>query len=116
VFDTPPTSSKKRVNQRVLLHRARSRAPRSKGTSMAESHDHVGCTEVVELVTDYLEGSLPPDAAALVEHHLNCCEGCVWYVDQIRTTIEALGRIEPEEVPPRVRAQLLTAFRDWTRS
>jgi hypothetical protein len=44
------------------------------------------------------------------------CEGCVWYVDQIRTTIEALGRIEPEEVPPQVRAQLLTAFRDWTRS
>jgi len=37
-------------------------------------------------------------------------------VDQIRTTIEALGRIEAEEVPPRVRAQLLTAFRDWTGS
>jgi hypothetical protein len=83
---------------------------------MAESHDHVSCTEVVELVTDYLERSLPPDAAALVEQHLNCCEGCVWYVDQIRTTIEALGRIEPEDVSPRVRAQLLTAFRGWTRS
>src|SRR3954454_3819923 len=79
---------------------------------MAESHDHVSCTEVVELVTDYLERSLPPDEAALVEQHLNCCEGCVGYVDQIRTTIETLGRIEPEKVPPRVRAQLLTAFRD----
>ena len=83
---------------------------------MAESHDHVRCTEVVELVTDYLERSLPPDEAGLVEQHLNCCEGCVGYVDQIRTTIETLGRIEPEEVPPRVRTQLLTAFRDWTRS
>ena len=83
---------------------------------MAESHHYVSCTEVVELVTDYLERSLPPDEAALVERHLDCCEGCVWYVDQIRTTIEALGRIAPEEVPPRVRAQLLTAFRDWTRS
>jgi hypothetical protein len=78
----------------VLLHRARLRAPRSKGTSMAESHDPVRCTEVVELVTDYLERSLPPDEAALVEQHLNCCEGCVGYVDQIRTTIETLGRIE----------------------
>jgi anti-sigma factor RsiW len=83
---------------------------------MAESHDHVSCTEVVELVTDYLERSLPPDEAALVEQHLNCCEGCVWYVDQIRTMIETVGRIEPEEVPPHVRAQLLTAFRHWTRS
>ena len=108
VFETPPPSAKKRVKSL--------RAPRSKGTSMAESHDHVSCTEVVELVTDYLERSLPPDEAALVEQHLNCCEGCVWYVDQIRTTIETLGRIEPEEVPPQVRAQLLTAFRDWTRS
>ena len=79
---------------------------------MAESHDHVSCTEVVELVTDYLERSLPPDEAALVEQHLNCCEGCVWYVDQIRTMIETVGRIEPEEVPPQVRAKLRTAFRD----
>jgi predicted anti-sigma-YlaC factor YlaD len=83
---------------------------------MAESHDHVSCTEVIELVTDHLGRSLPLDAAALVEQHLNCCAGCVSYVDQIRTTIEALGRIEPEEVPPEVRAQLLTAFRDWTGS
>jgi anti-sigma factor RsiW len=83
---------------------------------MAESHDYVSCTEVVELVTDYLGRSLSPDAAALVAQHLNCCEGCVRYVDQIRTTIEALGRIEAEEVPPRVRAQLLTAFRGWTGS
>jgi predicted anti-sigma-YlaC factor YlaD len=67
---------------------------------MAESHDYVSCTQVVELVTDYLGRSLSPDAAALVAQHLNCCEGCVRYVDQIRTTIEALGRIEAEEVPP----------------
>jgi hypothetical protein len=82
----------------------------------AESQDHVSCTEVAERVTDYLERSLPPDEAALVEQHLNCCEGCLWYVDQIRTTIETVGRIEPEEVPPQVRAQLLTAFRHRTRS
>ena len=82
---------------------------------MAESHDRVSCTEQVELVTDYLERSLPPDEAALVEQHLDCYEGCVWYVDQIRTTIEALGRIEPEEVPSQVRERLLIAFRDWTR-
>ena len=80
---------------------------------MAESHDHVSCTEVVELVTVYLERSLPPDEAALVEQHLNCCEGCVWYVDQIRTTIETVGRIEPEEVPPQTnvgRVFLLAAI------
>ena len=83
---------------------------------MAESHDHVSCSEVVELVTDYLERSLPPDQTALVEQHLNFCEGCLRYVDQIRTTVDTLGRIEPDEVPPLIRSQLLAAFRDWRRS
>ena len=83
---------------------------------MAEAHDHVSCSEVVELVTDYLDRALPADDAALVEQHLNFCEGCIWYVDQIRTTIETVGRIEPEEVPPEIERKLLTAFRDWKRT
>jgi anti-sigma factor RsiW len=83
---------------------------------MAESHDHVSCSEVVELVTDYLERSLPPEEAALFEQHLNFCDGCVWYVDQIQTTVETVGRIEPEEVPPEVGARGVAAVRDWKRS
>ena len=83
---------------------------------MVEAHDHVSCSEVVELVTDYLDRALSADDAALVEQHLNFCEGCLWYVDQIRTTIETVGRIEPEEVPPEIEHKLLTAFRDWKRS
>jgi predicted anti-sigma-YlaC factor YlaD len=83
---------------------------------MVESHDHVSCTEVVELVSDYLERSLTPDEAALFEQHLNFCEGCQWYVHQMRTTVATVGRIEPEEVPPEVGSQLLAAFRDWKRS
>jgi anti-sigma factor (TIGR02949 family) len=83
---------------------------------MADSHHHLSCSEVVELVTDYLELSLPAEEAALFEQHLNFCDGCLRYVDQIRTTVETVGRIEPEEVPAEVRSQLLTAFRDWKRS
>ena len=78
--------------------------------------EHVSCQEVVELVTDYLERALPPDEAALFEQHLNFCDGCVWYVDQISTTIAGAGRIEEEDVPPETREKLLTAFRDWRRS
>ena len=83
---------------------------------MADSAEHVTCHEVVELVTDYLERALPADEAALVEQHLNFCDGCVWYVDQIRTTVAAVGRIREEDVPPETRASLLAAFRDWKRS
>ena len=78
--------------------------------------EHVSCQEVVELVSDYLEQALPADEAALVEQHLNFCEGCVWYVDEIRTTIASVGRIEEEDVPPETRDKLLAAFRDWRRS
>jgi hypothetical protein len=83
---------------------------------MAESTEHVSCQEVVELVTDYLEAALDPHEAALFEQHVNFCEGCVWYVEQMRTTIAAVGRIEEEDVPPEARDRLLAAFRDWRRS
>ena len=83
---------------------------------MAESGPHISCQEVVELVTDYLEAALPPDEAALMEQHLNFCGGCVWYVDQTRTTIDTVGRADTSELTDETRTQLLAVFRDWKRS
>jgi hypothetical protein len=82
---------------------------------MAE-HQHISCQEVVELVTDYLEQALPADEAALFEQHVNFCDGCEWYLDALRSTISAVGRITEEEVPADTRDKLLTAFREWKRS
>ena len=79
-------------------------------------HDHVSCQEVVELVTDYVERSLPPEEAALFEQHIIFCDGCDWYLRQMRTTIETVGRITEEDVPPEARNRLLTAFREWKRA
>ena len=45
------------------------------------------CNWIVEAVTDYLEGALPPAARAALEHHLGTCAGCTAYVGQIRATI-----------------------------
>ena len=77
---------------------------------------HITCQEVVELATDYLEAALPTDETALFEQHLNFCEGCVWYVDQMRMTVATVGRIREEDVPEETREWLLAAFRDWKRS
>ena len=82
---------------------------------MARSPEHVSCQEVVELVSDYLEQTLPPDEAAVFEQHLNFCEGCVVYVDQVRTTVVSTAELRAEEVPPEVKDKLLSAFRDWRR-
>jgi anti-sigma factor RsiW len=81
---------------------------------MAE-HAHISCQEVVELVNDYLDGTLPPEEATLFEEHVNFCDGCEWYLDQMRTTVATVGRITEEEVPPETRDRLLDAFRDWKR-
>jgi anti-sigma factor RsiW len=79
---------------------------------MADSHEHVSCQQVVELVTDYLEGALEPDDAAVFEQHVNFCDGCDWYLAQMRATVAAVGRIREEHVPAETRDRLLFAFRD----
>jgi predicted anti-sigma-YlaC factor YlaD len=78
--------------------------------------EHITCAEVVELVTDYLERALPPEEMALFEQHLNFCEGCAVYLEQIRATAETVGRVREEDVPPETKEKLLTAFREWKRS
>ena len=83
---------------------------------MTESSERITCQELTELVNDYIENALPAHEMALFEQHLNFCDGCDWYVDQMRTTIAAVGRIEETDVPAAVRDRLLTAFRDRGRS
>ena len=83
---------------------------------MAETEQHITCQEVVELITDYLEAALPSDEASLFEQHLNFCDGCVQYVEQMRTTVAAVRRLTPQDVPDDTRERLLTAFQHWKRS
>jgi putative zinc finger protein len=78
--------------------------------------EHISCAEVVELVTDYLERALPAEEMTLFEQHLNFCEGCIVYLEQIRATAETVGRVREEDVPPEAKEKLLTAFREWKRS
>ncbi|HWT25175.1 MAG TPA: zf-HC2 domain-containing protein [Solirubrobacteraceae bacterium] len=72
----------------------------------------IRCQEVVEVITDYLEGTLSPEHIAIFEAHLALCEGCQWYLDQMRITIALVGRVEEEEVPAELRDTVLAAFRD----
>jgi predicted anti-sigma-YlaC factor YlaD len=83
---------------------------------MADPAEPITCQEVVELVTDYLEGALPSDQVERVEEHLNICEGCDSYVDQMRTAVATVGRLREEDLPPETRDRLMAAFRHWKRS
>jgi anti-sigma factor RsiW len=79
------------------------------------SRDHISCADVVELVTEYAEGALDEAQLSLFEEHLNFCDGCVWYVDQMRRTIESTGRLREDTVPSEAKERLVAAFRDWRR-
>jgi predicted anti-sigma-YlaC factor YlaD len=73
----------------------------------------LSCQEMVELVTDYLEGALDEPTRRRFDEHLACCDGCSAYLDQMRETIVMVGRLEKSDFPPDARAKLMAAFEDW---
>jgi hypothetical protein len=73
------------------------------------------CRDLVELVTDYVEGALSPEVTESVEAHLAICAGCAEYLAQIRQTIAATGQLHQDHLSPRIRQVLLDAFRDLLR-
>jgi anti-sigma factor RsiW len=75
----------------------------------------LSCQELVELVTDYLEGALPPEDVRRFEEHTAGCENCTRYLEQLRVTIRIAGTITTDDLSPEVERELLSAFRDWAR-
>jgi predicted anti-sigma-YlaC factor YlaD len=71
------------------------------------------CREVVELVTAFLEGTLPPADHARFEEHVAGCEGCSIYLDQMKTTIRVTGSLDEDSIPAEQLERLTRAFRNW---
>jgi anti-sigma factor RsiW len=79
----------------------------------ARAGETITCREFVELATDYLEGRLLEAERERFEDHLALCPGCQAYMEQLRATLRALGRIPEESLSEEAREELLHAFRDW---
>ena len=77
------------------------------------SGEDLTCKEVVEIVSDYLEGALSAEDRARFDAHLAACDGCTTYVEQMRETIRLTGMLTEEQVPVEQRERLRQAFRDW---
>jgi|tagenome__1003787_1003787.scaffolds.fasta_scaffold20793047_3 predicted anti-sigma-YlaC factor YlaD len=69
------------------------------------------CREFVELVTEYLEGTLGAETTDLVEQHLVMCDWCRDYLGQFEATVEAVHEIDHEPPPKEMLERLLTTFR-----
>ena len=71
------------------------------------------CRKAVDLFTDYLEDVLPVRDQARLEAHLAGCPHCAEYLRQLRTTIDALGRAEPDPPSPETWGELIAMYQRW---
>ena len=75
----------------------------------------LACQEIVELVTEYLEGTMDGELRVAFEAHLATCPHCSHYLEQMEAAIRLAGTIEPEALSAEFQAGLLEAFRDFQR-
>ena len=73
------------------------------------------CKQVVEAMTDYLEGSLSLGERIRFQMHLGICLGCRNYLRQLKHTIYTLRQLPTEPIPPDVRQELIHRFKNWKR-
>lgn len=97
------------------LYRERSRMQADHSNSQGDraANGGMSCRQIVELVTEYLEGSLSRKDTRRFEEHIEECPYCATYLDQMRQTIVTLGELREESLEPEVREQLVATFRDW---
>jgi anti-sigma factor RsiW len=85
-------------------------------TARTHDPDWLTCRELVELVTHYFDGALPPEERLRFEEHIAVCPPCQVHLQHMRETVRLLGTLCEEDVPPRARDTLLEAFHDWKQS
>jgi anti-sigma factor RsiW len=71
------------------------------------------CQEMVELITDYLEGALSRSQRRRFEAHIAGCEHCTEYLEQMRATIRLTGRLREDDLTPQMRSEFAELYRRW---
>ena len=73
----------------------------------------IPCREVVEMVTDYLEGALSRRDRRRIEHHLAGCPHCSAYLEQMRETLRLTGRLVADDLSPEMQREFGEIYRRW---
>jgi anti-sigma factor RsiW len=77
------------------------------------SRGELVCQEMVELITDYLEGALTRSQRKRFDAHLAACEHCTEYLRQMRVTIRLTGRLRAADLTPAMREEFTELYRSW---
>jgi anti-sigma factor RsiW len=79
----------------------------------SEALQPLTCQDLVELVTDYLEGALSDLDHARFEEHIELCPMCQVHLEQLRVTIRELGQLRERDIDSDILVELQARFRDW---
>ena len=78
--------------------------------------EEMPCNELVERVTDYLEGALDVGTLRLLREHLTVCRSCEEYINEVRLAIRVMSSLSVEPVPPPLEDNLVAIYREWSGS
>ena len=76
---------------------------------------NMSCQEMTELITEFLDGSMPWFQRIRFQMHVGLCRGCRHYLGQMKLTIKTLGQLPPDPMPPEIRDEMLRRFRNWKK-
>jgi anti-sigma factor RsiW len=68
--------------------------------------ERLTCRDVIDLLVDYLEQSLPPETLEGFNWHLDHCAACVAYVNTYKKTRELTGEVTRVAMPDDMRTRL----------
>lgn len=74
------------------------------------------CSRLVTLLSEYLDGRLPPDVHADLERHLNGCSDCAAFVGTFRSTVSLLQSLTEQDLPEELRVRLRAFLDDRCKS
>ena len=80
---------------------------------LLRGEDELVCQQIVEMITDYLEEALSRSERRRFEAHLEGCEHCTEYLEQMRATIRLTGRLRTEDLTPAMREDFQALYRRW---
>lgn len=72
----------------------------------------IECRQIADLLSDYLDGTLPKPTRELLEWHIEGCGPCVAFVNTYRGTINAATKLKDVEIPSELKQRLLTVLRN----
>ena len=73
------------------------------------------CKQITDLLADYLTDKLRPTVKQEFTKHLSICPDCVSFVNTYNKTVKSTATLRAEEIPPKVRDNVLGFLRGKLR-